>query len=654
MAEYRLIWRVQEEDWTNEQCLKELLETLAKEGQAVDEFNLFIGEETRHAHLPICDVKRKCEQFKKAAAMIRSYGKRVGINPWPSFGCYDDPLRIGHERRDMPFRPMVGMDGTSINRVACPVSSEFLAYTKEKFKIFAETRPDFIWIEDDWRFTHIGIPYPCFCSACVAGFENGRFESREQLVHELNKQENRYLRHKWSEYTATRLATCCAAARAGVDEVNPNIEMKFMSVGSTHTTYGGDYIEKCMDAIRSTGGRPGHGFYTDETPREMFVKAMNVSRQVLRYSKESLCDVQYEEESFPRAQLNKATVTRLLEAGLSIWSGCTGFLFNRLRATGGDRHFGYLNTVKKRWEAARPFFHRYFTFAKDIPQVGLWIADHPFLMAGMDVEHGWFDEFNEKYNVSRVLDEWPERGTVVSADAEHAYGTVLQGRIINSFSDEEIKTIFEKPVFMDGEALKVLEKRGFAKLAGVHTGRKYGECYEKLTAACPNGPFAGERFALFGTNYELLVDNENVEILSRYIDPYGVDLGACVTRFGNVTVFGSDPYRFVGTVGKVYQMNTLFKEAGAPVIVESKDPHDVKRLSAWVRSDGKKYAILLINPSLDGAHDMQVVITGKATKVAAFSIDMPEQEVTAEYENNTTKIPVPDMGAWEMLLLLVE
>ena len=40
--------------------------------------------------------------------------------------------------------------------------------------------------------------------------------------------------------------------------------------------------------------------------------------------------------------------------------------------------------------------------------------------------------------------------------------------------------------------------------------------------------------------------------------------------------------------------------------------------------------------------------------ICRAEIDMPEQEIKAEYENNTTKIQVPDMGAWEMLLLLVE
>lgn len=654
MAKYKFVWRVLEGVWMNEIYLEELLKTLTKDGNIVEEFNLFIGEESRHAHFPIADVRRKCEQFKKAADTIRSYGKRVGINPWPSFGAYDD-VRVDTEQREMPFRSMVGMDGTSVERIACPVSQEFLDYTKEKFKTFAEAGPDFIWIEDDCRFTHLGgVPYPCFCPDCVAGFENGKFRNREQLVCELNKPENRELRYKWSEYGATRLATYCAAARAGVDAVDPDIEMKFMSVGSTHTTFSGDYIEKCMEAIRSTGGRPGHGFWWDEKPREMFVKALDVSRQVLRYSKESLCDVQYEEESEPKALLNKATATRMLEMGLSIWGGCTGFAFNCLRTSKGDKPFGHMDLIAKRWNKARPFFERYFTFAKELPQTGLCVADHPFLMAGMNEESGWFNEYHKKYDVSRLLDEWPEMGFVISADSKHAYGTMLQGKIINSFSDEEIKIVFEKPVFMDGEALRILEQRGFAELAGVHTGKKLSECREQLTDSPVNGPFAEELFIVVDTNYELIVDNENVEILSRCIDPYGVDLGACVTRLGNVTVFGCDPYRCIGTVGKAYQMNTLFKEAGAPVIVEPKDPYGITRLSAWVRSDGEKYAVLLINPSLDIAQDMQVILKGKAKKVTVCGIDMPEQEAQTEYENNTTKIQVPNMRAWEMLLLLAE
>ncbi len=655
MEQYKLIWRVYNLDaWANEENLVKLLDTLTANGEIADEMNLFIGEESKHAYFPLDEIREKSNAFKKAAAIIRERGMRVGINPWPSFGAYDD-RRVDHEKRQMPFPSMVGMDGVSVERIACPVSQEFLAYVKEKFKTFAEAGPDFIWIEDDCRFTHLGgVKYPCFCPNCVAGFENGQFADREQLVEALNKPENCELRHKWSEYGAKRLATYCAAARAGVDEVDPSIDMLFMSVGSTHTTFSGDYIEQCMEAIRSKGGRPGHGFHWDAEPRKIFSKAMNVSRQVLRYTQDALCDVQYEEESAPNALLNKATESRILEAGLSIWGGCNGLAFSCLRVSKGNRPFGHMDYAVRRWNKARPFLNRYLDFARNLPQAGIWVAENKFLMAGMDVENGWFHERDDAYDLDRVMDEWPEMGIVISADQKHAYATMLQGRIINSFSDEVIEEIFQKPVFMDGEALKVLEKRGFAGYTGVRTGNTYNQCREVLTNSEINGPFAGEEYEVVDTNYELIVESDDVEVLSRGIDPYGVDIGACVTRRGNVTVFGFDPYRCIGTVGKSYQMNALFKEAGAPVIVESEDPYGITRLSAWVRTDGKRATILLINPSLDLAQNMHVVIKGEMKKATVLGVDRPEQPADAQYEDGALTVRVPDIRAWEMLLILAE
>ena len=105
------------------------------------------------------------------------------------------------------------------------------------------SRADFIWVDDDCRFTHLGtVEYPCFCPRCVAGFEGGRFSSREALVDALNRPENTALRHKWSEYGADRLAKYCQTAREAVEEVDPNIPVSLMTVGYSHTTYAGDYI----------------------------------------------------------------------------------------------------------------------------------------------------------------------------------------------------------------------------------------------------------------------------------------------------------------------------------------------------------------------------------------------------------------------------
>lgn len=655
MKQYKIIWRAGQEVWGNEELLDALLEKVTKEGRIADEFNLFISEPSSHAYHPLDEVREKCEVFKRTAKKLRAHGMRVGIDQWPSFGAAG-VQQATVDIREMPFQPMVGVDGSVTPRIACPVSPEFLDYTREKFKIFAQAGPDFVWVDDDCRFTHLGgTLYPCFCPRCVENFDGGRFKNREELVEALNKPENRELRHKWSAYGADRLAAYCKAAREGVDAVDPSIDVPYMTVGYTHTTFSGDYIEKCMEVSRSRAGRPGHGFYWDEEPRKMFSKAMDVSRQVLRYNQESLADVQYEEESFPCTPLNKAANIRLLEAGLSIWGGCTGFAFNSLTFSAGKRPLDHMNYTVKRWNKARPFFDRYLDFAAGLPQVGLWIADNEFMMAGMDTENGWFNEQDPAYSLDRVMNEWPEMGLVISGDPKHAYATMLQGKIVETFNDDEIREIFQKPVFMDADALEVLEKRGFAHYAGIHTGKKFSNSIEFLTAADVNGGFEGSnRNALYGFCTELIVDADDVEVLSRAYDSYENDLGPCVTRRGNVTVFSYDPYRFIGTVGKLVQMRTLLKEAGAPVMVEPEDPYAVNRLSAWARSDGKRAAVLLINTSLDPVFDTDIVIRGDMTGAVYLGIDTPEQPAQTFYENGTLKVRIPEMGAWEMLLLLAE
>lgn len=655
MEQYKIIWRAGQEVWGNDTVLDALLEKLTKDGQLADEFNLFISEPSSHAYHPLDEVREKCEVFKRAAKKIRAHGMRVGIDQWPSFGAAGVQQAVV-DVREMPFQPMVGVDGTVTERIACPISPEFLDYTREKFKIFAQAGPDFVWIDDDCRFTHLGgTLYPCFCPNCIAGFENGKYKSREELVAALNTPQNRELRHKWSEYGASRLAAYCQAAREGVDAVDPSIDVPYMTVGYTHTTFSGDYIEKCMEVSRSRAGRPGHGFYWDEEPRKVFSKAMDVSRQVLRYVPDSLQDVQYEEESFPCTPLNKAVNMRILEAGLSIWAGCSGFAFNSLTFSAGQDPLGHMDYTVRRWNQARPFFDRYLQFAKDLPQVGLWAADNEFMMAGMDCENGWFDEQNPAFSLDRIMNEWPEMGLVISGDPAHAYASVLQGRIIETFSDEEIKTIFKKPVLMDADALAALEKRGFSHYAGVHTGKKFNNSVEVLTDSSVNGGFGGaSRNALFEACTELTVDADDVEILAKAFDTYDQELCPCVTRRNHVTVLSYDPYRFIGTVGKMRQMHNLLKEAGAPVMVEPADPYGINRLSAWARSDEKRAAILLINTSLDPAEDTDILIKGDMTHAVICGIDKPETKADAVCENGFLKVRVPRMCAWEMLIILAE
>ena len=57
----------------------------------------------------------------------------------------------------------------------------------------------------------------------------------------------------------------------------------------------------------------------------------------------------------------------------------------------------------------------------------------------------------------KVNKEWPCFGAAICADPTHAYATLLQGKVVDTYSDEQIDEIFQKPVLLDGMALEALE-----------------------------------------------------------------------------------------------------------------------------------------------------------------------------------------------------
>ena len=524
MKRYKISWRMSLDVTLKAEEYAQFMDLMVKEGQSGDEFWIFISEPTSNGYEPLEEVARKCELYKAPAAAAKKRGIRVGINPWPTFGS-EEGWQSAREQHPLPFQPVVDHTGKEARRVACPISPEFLEYSYQRYKLFAQTGCDFVWVDDDCRFTHLGdMSYPCFCPRCVRGFEGGRFPSREALVDALNEPGNAALRRAWSAYGAKRLALYCAAVRKAVDDVDPAIQTPFMSVGYSHTSFSGDYIRQCMKALRSEAARPGHGFYSDDAPMGLFDKIYEVSRQVPDIIPEALNDVQYEEESCPMTPMNKAFGTRLMEMALSVWGGCTGVAMNHLLHVGGPTPFGYLRREADALKAARPFLDRYLTFADGLKQSGIWAAYSAWAACGAPVdEKGWFNETDPDLYASRFVREWPCFGHPVTADRMGAYATLLQGRLPEVFSGEELEGILSRPVIMDGMALESLWRRGFGERTGVRVKNHRCGGTEILAATEYAGPFAGAgRSTLFAEAYDLEPLSPDVETLAYVRRPYGV------------------------------------------------------------------------------------------------------------------------------------
>ena len=653
---FRISWRVWQDATLDPEAFGQFLDMIAGDDPVGDELWVIIYEPTFNGYEPLEEIARRCELYKAPAAAARARGIRVGINPWPTFGV-GEVYQEDQGQAALPFQGMVGMDGRESTRVACPVSPEFLDYAKARYRLFAQAGCSFLWVDDDCRFTHLtSEPYPCFCPRCVRGFAGGRFRDRESLVAALNDPSQRALRREWSAYGARRLAAYCAAIRQAVDEVDPGIEMPFMSVGYSHTTYAGDYIRQCMKALRAKSARPGHGFYTDYTPLGMFYKAYEMARQVVNMPAEALSDVQYEEDSYPRMPLNKTPQTRLMEMALAVWGGCTGVATCHVLHTGGPRPFDWLKYETSLLRANRAFFDEYLTFASGLPQAGVWAAFSEWAMSGMKVgDKGWFDEHNGDYDANKFIYEWPLFGIPVTADSRGAFAVLLQGRMADVFDEDELNRLLEKPVILDGMALQALWERGLGERAGVRvTGSRYGGEEELAPGPCA-GEFAGSRRMTINCRvYDLEPVAPGVEPLAYTVRPYGAENRLCAARYGSAVTLGYDPYRCTGTPGRLRMMRELLKSMGAPVWLEPVDAYDPPRVAVFARADAHRAAVLLINATTGPSRPFELCFRGGAQKAVSLGLNRERAPLSLRQADGFRAAYVKEMAPWEMNLVLIE
>ncbi len=659
---FKYAWRMGNSDG---RTFASLVRQFEKHPDTCDEVWFFVSEPSSYGYHPLEDVARQCEALKPRMAQLRAMGIRAGVNVWPTFGENARNNDIS-ALPPMPYPCMVDRHGVPAKGLACPSSPAFLEYIRQKFKLIAESSPSFIWVDDDCRMMDLNADFPCFCPECVAGFEGGRFSSREELVAALNTPENEALRRAWCGYEAGRLETFCKTVRAAVDEVDPAIETPFMSVGYSHTTYAGDYLQRCADALRANEFRPGHGFYWDDAPRTLFSKTMDIARQVQRMP--TGADILMEEESFPSTPLDKAASTRMLEIGASLGVGCNGIAMNHLLDCGGADPLAYLKDELVLMEKHRPMFERFTDFAAGLPCAGIWPIDNEWKLAGMPVdENGWFDENKKGYELD-TADRWMTYGVALTANADGAFANLLHGRLVETMTDAEIKALFDKPVIMDTDALDALHRRGLGELAGAVTGESHRGITEYLTDHPVNGNYisyaGGTRFPLFVCSTDILpMEGWDVEVLAENRTPYGEVTGYGTVRLTRgdrppVVIMGCGPYRFIGTPGRYNMMQNLLLGMGAPLAMTPQNgSYSPGRLTPFIRTDGSRAAVVLINASLDPVQRMDVHIkTSTGSKATLLRPGLPEAVTPSGRVNGGEYLTVTigKMAPWEMWMLLIE
>lgn len=661
MSNFKITWRIAPAIYSNTEKWQSFLRLIDKYDDVADEVAFYIVDDTFPELSPLEDKKRQAEVCETCFDDLRKRGCTVGINVWPTIPLYDI------EKAYFPdMRRMVGIDGVVSDNLVCPVSDEFIEYMSEKYAVFAKINPDFIWMDDDLRFTHMGSNYPCFCEECVKNFKNGAFSSREELEEALAKDKNRDLRIAWSSYGAERLAKLCSALRAKVDQINPNIDIALMTVGATHTTFSGDYIEKCMKELCSRRARPGHDLYSDRNPDKIMWKILEVGRQVLEYP-ETTTDIYWEEDSHPQGHLGKSFHTRQNEVSLGLMAGCTGVAFNHLSLNGNldkrlAREIDELHSLRSRWE-------KFYDFSKDLSWVGMWPMYSWFMTAKADPKYAWLMEnpFGENdFNYCDITP--PEKigpfGIALTADRNNASATLLSGKTLTALDKDELKAVFSSNVYMDVSALQALEELGLEKWAGVRANpiKRSAKPPCVFTNHPFNGDFAGHSYrtadATVGAQTLEPLD-ENVEWLGYrpkymsdgelcYISKYQNELG------GKVIVNGYDAWIGLDSPNNLYQLASIAEWFDLPLRLEWKNENIVSRVQPYIRTNGKKAAVMLLNASFDTTNPFEIIVKGEMTNAVLLKPDGSETKLLSRRENDSLCVDIPTIDMWDIAFVILK
>jgi len=541
--------------WSFDENLQELIQYLPRYG--VDELIVKIDtEEFTHGQPPYDWVKNYQSSLFRIKEAMTKIGILFSLNPWITTGHCD---RGRDARKQLPgLQTVVGHDGTECTCCACPLSSVWREHVAKVWRLYAETKPHIIWIEDDIRtFNHAPVRFGCFCKDHMNEFSRrvGKKISREELVAAMLKPGKP---HPWRaiylEMQAELMIDTVSFLAKVVHGVSPETNLGLMSSGPRiHALEGRRWKEFALAMAdgRKIYSRPPMGNYNEDSLRGFYYSHDSI--KLTRFCMPEGTIEQTEVENVPFTQYSKSAVFTFLEMAISFAYGSHGVTMNLFDHCGtpmqSEPVFGkiisekkeFLNSLAERAQASgvyrgvRLLHHQNASYVKHVSEK----ADYYSL-----VEDGY--EAMQAMESHGIPTTYEDSGIIVST-----------GQVLRAFSDLEITKMLGKGIFLDAAATRVLYERGFGRLIGV-------ESIEKPVNIDLMGAFSAEEFfnEKFGgkekcfltltiphlggrPSFSVLKPAKKAEIISSIVDPDARRIHPCMMAYendigGRVIVHGID------------------------------------------------------------------------------------------------------------------
>ena len=416
--------------------------------------------------LPINEIKKLIPGLKYARKKTEAAGMIYSINPLTTIGHGEFGNELKEIHPDMDF--MVDFSGKKSRACACPLSPYWRKLMVATYRLYAETRPAHLWIEDDFRYNNHGsVRFGCYCDLHLKEFakRTGRKFSREALVALLLRPGNPAPeRREWLNFLGDILSETAALIAKEVHAVSPDTRLGWMSVTPFAMDVCGTDINQMLRSFaggKSAAIRMPTTCYREQNYRDLLFEDENLKR-ALPYLPENTARCT-EIESIPSYLFAKSALTTAAQIEWACILNVPNQTMNIFDYLGSPMKlvpaFGKMLASRK-----KEFNSFAGVFGKTTAMQGVGIISTPLMSASVHTSEGKaFGELTAR-----------EYGWVTPLRAfgiPIVYGnneniTAVSGQALRVLDKNQIKSIFSRGVLLDGPALKVLCEMGYSRLAG--------------------------------------------------------------------------------------------------------------------------------------------------------------------------------------------
>ena len=439
---------------------------------------LINGEDFFLGHTTIEEIRPFVKTAKKAAEKLRQNGIGVSLHNWISIGHADRGVGV---REDQDFTTMVDFNGREQNGTVCPNCENWREYFKEYLGyLISEIKPDYYWIEDDFRLhNHAPLEWGgCFCPIHIEEFNKalGTSYTREEFCKKaFSKGKLNPERKAWLDSETKTMISLGAFLRKSVKDANKETCLALMSsFPISHCLEARDW-SGIFDAISGDEIKinrihlPG---YLEISGKDYMYGINSISMAIRAFCPPDT-HIMPELENGPIAIFRKSAryVGFQIESALPLClSGMTYNIYDNV-GNGAIEEYGFAKEVKEITPYMQAVMNEKISFA-DLKGVVIPIDEK--ITYHKEIKNSFYDLETNLFNTAGYAGAM---GLSFKFSKEKSFKNetvFLFGDSVYLFNDAELEALFkDNSVVIDGGAVMLLKERGMLCLIGAENAEVY-------------------------------------------------------------------------------------------------------------------------------------------------------------------------------------